>query len=368
MKILNLYIAKKLAFTIAGAVFIMTFVMVSGSLIKMIDLIEKGMPIKSFITIIFLILPDSLTFSIPLGVLIATILVFGKLSGENEINAMRSSGIGLWQIISPGIILSLLLCAFCFYVHFYLGPVNNQKLRVLTKELAYQNPTLFLQAGEYLKLGESGNTIFIKKRKGQKLFGVRLLIYDNANQLKNVVYSLSGKLIMHPKKKKFEMRLFNVHFNSITYKDGIPKNHYGKAGESQYFFDFNQKKKKASSVRKVSSLTLPALLVRLKILQEEGRKRYFSKILFYLNKRIVFSLSPIVFYLIGMPLAIKTNRSETSYNIVISLGLVMFFYFFILLADAFRKKTGLHPEFIVWIPGIVYQIVGLVMLKKITAT
>jgi lipopolysaccharide export system permease protein len=77
-----------------------------------------------------------------------------------------------------------------------------------------------------------------------------------------------------------------------------------------------------------------------------------------LSKRFSNSMAVITFVLIGIPLAITAQRRETSVGIGISIGVAFTFFIFIVLADNFKGNASLHPEILIWLPNIIYLILG----------
>ena len=85
-----------------------------------------------------------------------------------------------------------------------------------------------------------------------------------------------------------------------------------------------------------------------------------------LNQRIAFALSPIAFLLLGMPLAIRTNRRETSIGIFISVILAGVFFLSIILCESFCKFPKIYPQYLLWLPNIIFQVVGAIMTYRIS--
>jgi lipopolysaccharide export LptBFGC system permease protein LptF len=85
-----------------------------------------------------------------------------------------------------------------------------------------------------------------------------------------------------------------------------------------------------------------------------------------LNQRIAFALSPIAFLLLGLPLAIRTNRRETSVGLFLSVILAGGFFLSIIICESFSSKPGLYPQYLLWLPNIVFQTLGAVMTVMIS--
>jgi lipopolysaccharide export system permease protein len=82
-----------------------------------------------------------------------------------------------------------------------------------------------------------------------------------------------------------------------------------------------------------------------------------------LNSRAAMSISCLVFAIIGIPLGIKSHRKETSVGIAIGLGLITFFYMFMIIADSLAKYPQTIPHLIVWIPVVVSCLLGMHLMR-----
>ena len=85
-----------------------------------------------------------------------------------------------------------------------------------------------------------------------------------------------------------------------------------------------------------------------------------------LNQRIAFALSPIAFLLLGLPLAIRTSRRETSIGLFMSVILAGVFFLSIILCDSLTKFPRLYPQYLLWLPNIIFQALGATMTFMIS--
>src|SRR4051812_38877887 len=110
MKLLDRYVTGQVLSTSTYAVSILSVVLVLGNVFKrLLDLlINQNVPAEQLLSFVAYILPVSLTFTIPWGFLTAVLLVFGKMSAENELIALRSNGVSIPRICVPVFVIALI--------------------------------------------------------------------------------------------------------------------------------------------------------------------------------------------------------------------------------------------------------------------
>jgi lipopolysaccharide export system permease protein len=84
------------------------------------------------------------------------------------------------------------------------------------------------------------------------------------------------------------------------------------------------------------------------------------------NKRFSFSLASFAFCLIAVPLAITAHRKETSVGFLFSLAVAFVYFFFIVMVDTVSNNPKFHPEFLIWLPNIVFITLGGVLFHRMS--
>ena len=102
----------------------LSFVLVLGNLVKDVFelLVDKHLPLGAVLQFIAYILPFSLIFTIPWGLLTAVLLVFGRLSADNELVSLRMSGMSLWRICRPVFLIALGLASLSYLINTRVAP------------------------------------------------------------------------------------------------------------------------------------------------------------------------------------------------------------------------------------------------------
>ena len=123
MKILRRYVCKELVGPFLLGLGVFTFVMLMQQIIELTDLvIYKGVSMKIVAQLFLYILPYFLMFTIPMAMLLAALMSFGRLSQDNEITAIQASGTNLWALVWPILVIGLILSIFLAVFNNLISP------------------------------------------------------------------------------------------------------------------------------------------------------------------------------------------------------------------------------------------------------
>ncbi|MBU4459946.1 MAG: LptF/LptG family permease, partial [Verrucomicrobia bacterium] len=129
MSILNRYVAAGFLLVFGVSVAVFAFVMGIGSMIRVIDLVARGVPAAALGRYFLLSFPFILQYAIPMSVMTATLLLVTRLSLDGEISAMKACGMSLWQIVAPVIVASIAIAALSAYVSNWVSPRSRTAQR-----------------------------------------------------------------------------------------------------------------------------------------------------------------------------------------------------------------------------------------------
>src|SRR5437762_3982717 len=118
MKLIDRFISRELIVNVLFAIVVLSLVLVVGNIFRRLLplLVNHDVPMEYLITFIAYVLPFSLIFTIPWGLLTAILLVFGRLSADNELIALRSNGVSITRICIPLGGVALVCTAICAWL------------------------------------------------------------------------------------------------------------------------------------------------------------------------------------------------------------------------------------------------------------
>ena len=181
MRILSKYIVKEHISPFIMALFVLLFVLLANFLLKSIDkFLGKGLDMFLLSEFMFLNLAWILALAVPMAVLVATLMAFGRLSSDNEITAMRSSGTGFLQLLLPAIGFGTVITLLMMVFNNFALPEMNHKARLLSSDLSRKRPDLEFEAGYFIDTLPENN-ILLGGRKDD-LF-TDIIIFNKASDI-----------------------------------------------------------------------------------------------------------------------------------------------------------------------------------------
>jgi len=362
MKILNLYVTKNFIITLIVAIIIVIFGVMGARTLKIFEAISRGVPIGDALLALFFFTPLSLTITIPVGVLVATMLVFGRMSANNEITAMRACGVSILQIISPLMVLAFSLTCFCLYLQLQMGPAYAEHAYKLLKSIAITRPLSIIEPGTPIEY--QGSSIYIgDANPDYTIKDIQIFQFSKDKQhLKKDITAASGKIIVKKKQQHLIIELFDASIVQYAKNKTRPDRTFTE--KFQLTLDYGKKANDIKIGKKIKFLTYREVFGRLVMLRKRGISTIQLEL--ELNQRLALGLAPIAFLLIGMPLAIRTSRKETSIGLLISVALAGVYFIAIMMFNAFYMYPQWHPEVLLWIPNLAYQFGGAFFIWKIS--
>src|SRR5262250_3398108 len=142
MKLIDRFVSRELIVNVLFAIAVLSLVLVVGNIFRKLLplLVNHDVPMEYLITFIAYVLPFSLIFTIPWGLLTAILLVFGRLSADNELIALRSNGVSVTRVSIPLAGIAIGCTAICLWLNVQVAPAAQERLRSTIFDLATRNP------------------------------------------------------------------------------------------------------------------------------------------------------------------------------------------------------------------------------------
>ena len=366
MKILRRYILAELVRPFLLSLLFFTFVFLVGNLVKLVDLlINKGVSIFDILKILLFLIPGLLSFILPTSALAAVILVFGTLSQNNEITAMKASGISPFSVILPVLLTTFLMSLGLLFLSDQVESEAQFAYRREVKELFLKRPMAYLEAGKFIK--DFQDYIILTQRvEGNKLHEITIYQPQENGKATRTIMAEWGEIISSKDSKTLTLKLYNGTSDepnpddpSVFYKLNfktfeLPPIYLGKGDP------------KNKVEKKVREMRLDELIYHLRqdadLKNDSSQRRKFVAAF---HKKIAFAFAPFVFSLIGMPLAILSRRGEPTISFTLAMAIVAIYYVLFVWGEAMTVEGHFSPFLAMWLPNFFMVASGVFLMKRV---
>jgi len=364
MKILRNYFLKEFIGPLFLALAVLLFVMILGNLVKIADMvIRKGVDIYSVSKLFLFMIPYLLTYTLPIAVLTGVFMALGRLSSDNEIVAIKASGINLFSLILPLLIVGLILSLVLVIFNDRVIPYAHYATRKTLVEVGVKNPTACLEPGVFINSFQK-YILFIYRIDENKLTNVRIYEPQGPGKPTRTIVAKRGEFIAVPEKNIVKLKLIDGTADEPNPEN--PNNFY-KLNFRNYFMTLSlaQAQNKNEMEKKPKDMTIKELETEIEKLKKEDIDP--APLITEINKKLSLAFSPLVFILLGCPLAIITRRREKSINFGLTFLIVGIYYLLLIGAEALSMQGYADPNTAIWIPNVILGIVGAILTYRLCA-
>ncbi len=194
-----------------GTFFICLFIFMMQFLWKYVDeLVGKGLEMEVLVQFFFYSAVSLVPASLPLAVLLASLITFGNFGERYELLAMKAAGISLLKIMRPLIVFIAFVCGISFYFQNVIGPKAEVKLWTLLISMKQKSPELDIPEGVFYDAID-GYNLYVKKKNRETGVLYNVMIYNFSDGFENahIIVADSGKLEMTADKKHLFLHLYH---------------------------------------------------------------------------------------------------------------------------------------------------------------
>jgi lipopolysaccharide export system permease protein len=211
VKILHKYVLKEHLGPLVFAMTALTSLLLLQYIAKRFgELLGKGLPWSVIGEFLVLSLPLTIALSLPMAVLVATLYAFSRLASENELNAMKASGVSLKSVLAPVLVAALGVTMFMVFFNDQILPRANHKLRSLQGDIAQKKPTFALREQTINEV--SPGRLYLRAARLSRNTNVMrdITIYDLGDATRRrTIYADSGNMAMSPDQEDLQLTLYS---------------------------------------------------------------------------------------------------------------------------------------------------------------
>ncbi len=365
MKILSRYIIKEMGPPFFLGFLVFTFILLFSQLYQLIDLIiNKGVGFFTTCWLFFLYLPALLAVTIPLSLLVACLLAFGRLAADNELIAVRASGVGLRKLLIPALLAGLVLSLVMVEFNDTILPAANMAYKNLLYEIIQKRAGVLIQEQTFIT-GFDGYIFFIGKKDSKTGLLQDIVIYNMGNnkQPLSTIFAKQGRVISDKNTLKVTMELNDGVMHQLGRQQD--QGYYNRLFFNTYVINLDvsgilSRAAASRSPREMNRREITALID-----QEKKAGKDIKSLQTEYQLKLAIPFACLAFSLIGSPLGSLTRKSGRFMGAAVSLGLI-FIYYILLFGGQITGERGILPAwFSIWLPNITFSLLGLFLFLRV---
>ncbi len=377
MKIFTRYFVLELIGPFFVGLGFFTFVFVLSPILRLVDmLVVKRVPFNEIILLFIYLLPSTIAIVLPMAILVAVLMAYGRMSSDSEVVAMRASGMSYLRIFYPAVLLSIIISFLGVVFNDTLLPQGNYAFQKLYREIAQRKPLTQLNEHTITRIATGKTTRFIGidkiNEKDDIMYGIVIYEKDRETRDTRTIIAEKGKWLKPTERKGPNGKIILI--MRLQLEKGIIQqpskenlDEFSNIPFKKLVVNFPQEIAYSISVRKgTREKTTSEIMEDIKK-RAKGKKRPHRLWVEY-HKRFSIPFAALAFVLIGLPFSIVSGRSGKSISLGVSI-IIIFAYYLLYTFGESAGKSGKMNEFLaLWFVNIIFIIGGTIYIYRISKT
>lgn len=355
MKKIDIYIIKKFLGTFFFAISLLIIIVVIFDISEKIDdFLEKDAPLSKILFSYYLnFIPYFVNLFVYLFTFIAVIFFTSKMASDTEIVAILSSGISFYRMLRPYLISSVFLGLMSFYLANFLIPITNMKMMEFEKEYL-RNPFQYRERDIHMQI-KPGTYVYMQSYDNRVNRGYKFSMEKFEDN--NLVFLLNADRIQWDslsgtwKLKNYFMRELDGNHESLV-----------KGEEMDTLINLHPREFTfiIEDIKTMNYSALRAFIEKEKLKGTQNIKEYEVE----KHKRIAFPFATIILTFIGVSISSRKVRGGIGMHLGMGIAITFAFILFLQITTVFATRGDLEPWISVWIPNMLFTVIGLYLLKS----
>jgi lipopolysaccharide export system permease protein len=361
-RIINVYIFKEMVPHFTASLIVFTFLVLAGKILKLTEwMVNHGTGLVHTLLITLYTLPSVFFFTFPMAALLASLIAFSRLNEDNEITALKSSGVSLYQIMPSITAFSVIIYLLASFISLYLLPASNSAMAKVLFTVARSSASVGIKQGIFNDTIPN-MVLYANEISGHDQTMKGVFIFDDRDPaFPNTIVAQRGAIHSHAAQMSLNLHLQDGTMYMVN-KDLD-------SSKTLRFSTYNLKVGLSDIMRKFSSrrkdneeMSLSELTKRMRQIKK-GTIPY-NKLVKEVHKRFSVPFTCLIFGLIGLPLGLMMGAKSRSYGIALSIFVFVFYYILMTAANSFGNTGKLHPFLAAWMPNLILGTVMVILIWR----
>lgn len=361
LNIINRYILKELLSPFIISLFFLTFVFLMVRIPEITNkVVNYNVDISAVVFLMVYMMPQFMEFTIPMSVMIAILLTFMRMSGENELIALKGAGVSLYSLLPPIFVFSLAGVFLTSMITIAGVPWGKLSFKKKTIELARTNMDMALQERRFNS--ELENVMMYISHVDMKTKKIKDVFIEDRRTKGVVSISIapSGELI-RSEDTLYTIRLYDGVINQVNAEAGSVNNiHFGNYDIN---IDLNETGRgEGQIIKKISEENFLDLIRIIKTGSKDDRLLRVA--LMQLHEIFSVPFACLSLGLLAFPLGVQSNSLQKSSGFGLGIFFFLLYYFFLAFGWSAGQAGKFPPVLAMWLPNIIMGCAGIFLLVR----
>ncbi|MBC8286201.1 MAG: LptF/LptG family permease [Nitrospinae bacterium] len=360
-KTIDRYILRELLKIFLISIFAMTMILYLDKFLFIAEMIvNRGVSFMEMMMMMVYISPAFFAITIPMAVLMASVVTFNQFSANNEWVAMKSCNWSFMELMKPVLFFSLFAYFMANIVMFWALPWGNQSYKILVYDIIKNRANIDIQPNVFNR--DFKNLILLVKEHHQNSLLKGVFIADTSNpKAPQIITSEQGVIFPNPETLKIQLKLNNGTIHELSNERGD----YQTLNFDRY--DINLSLPDTERLEKEAlvgnrELSYTKIKEKIKDMKTKGLPTSGPEV--ELSKKFSIPFTCLLFAFLGAPLGIKSSRSGKSGSFGVTVAVIMVYYIGLIMTQNLGRIGKIHAYTSVWIPNIILVFVVVYVVYK----
>lgn len=351
------YILREINTPVILSLLIFTFVLLMGRIPRLTELIvSKGVPVSEILQLFSYLLPTFFSITVPLSFLLGILLAFGRFSADSEFIALKASGVSLYRLLTPVIVLALFFSLLTAWLTISVEPAGKTAFRNKIFQIASSRASVGIRPGLFNDEFE-GLVLYTRGMDERQGIMHQVFISDEREgETPATIVAKEGRFIPNPENYSLTLRLSNGSVHRRP--DHDKKATYQIIGFSNYDININLEQQLATGQDRHRSRGELSWEELNQALEKQTDQKSTFRFSVEKHKRIAIAFAPLVFSLVGVPLGLQSNRSGKGSGFALALAIALVYYLLLSISSTIASKGTVPAALALWLPNCCFLLGG----------
>ncbi|OQX64304.1 MAG: LPS export ABC transporter permease LptF [Desulfococcus sp. 4484_241] len=355
-RLIDIYITADLFPVFGVSVAVFSLIFLSNQILKLTNfIVNNGVAMGDVVLMLAYSTPGFLIYVVPISAMIAVLLVFMRMAGDNELVALRSAGVSLFRLLYPVFFFCFCACLFTLFMTTWGGPRGKAGFKQLAYKIIETNPGLGINEREFVNSFKD-MTIYVGHLDKKTRTLSNIMIQDRRTAQKPMtICAPHGRINFSLRSRIFSISLSDGTIHQVDLRERLSR----VIRFNDYMLNININRMFAGAKRGTKdegSMLLGELVEHIRKAKKKGSD--YVPALMKLHKKFSIPFACIVLGLLAVPLGVRTSGRKASSGIGISLFFFLVYYLLLSLGQILGGKGVLPPWAGMWLPDMAMGCLG----------